>query len=158
MEKPDPKDSMCTGKEIPCVFPGCQDLSCGEFCEKDRHCGKSYFVLTKKCCECDICKDYNSGPEPPTEPPTSEETTISNSVPEICTMKPRLSKKCKCLKGKHKKACKNHFKEFYFDTEMEKCKKIKKGECLLNENQFKTKEECEQTCQLSVDSEEISKE
>ena len=80
---------MCTGKEIPCVFPGCQDLSCGEFCEKDLHCGKSYFVLTKKCCECDICKNFDFEPwlnmtGPPTEPPTepltepstSEETTM----------------------------------------------------------------------------------
>ena len=85
-EKPDPKDSICTGKEGPCRFPGCQDLSCEEFCEKDPNCGHTYLTLTNKCCECDICKDIPwmnmTGPpiepptELPTEPPTFEETTM----------------------------------------------------------------------------------
>ena len=60
-EEPEPEvEPESCEDHIPCVFPGCQDLSCEDFCEKDMHCGKTFFALTKKCCECNICEDNDS--------------------------------------------------------------------------------------------------
>ena len=51
--KSDPKS--CKDVTLPCRFPGCEDLSCEGFCEKDKHCYMKYAALDKKCCECDKC-------------------------------------------------------------------------------------------------------
>ena len=45
----------------PCSFPGCEDMSCEDYCAKDEYCGK-YFGAgeaprDKKCIECNKCKD-----------------------------------------------------------------------------------------------------
>ena len=44
----------------PCSFPGCEDMSCEDYCAKDDYCGK-YFGAgeaprDKKCIECNKCK------------------------------------------------------------------------------------------------------
>ena len=68
-----------------------------------------------------------------------EETTTSDSMPEICMLKHDILS-----------TCSESNSTWYFDTESGICKKIYKGRCLMNENQFETMEVCEQTCsQLS---------
>ena len=57
----------CKDVKNPCTFPGCEDMSCEEFCSIDETC-VNHWLLDKKCCECKLCKDYD--PE--------EETTTSN--------------------------------------------------------------------------------
>ena len=68
-----------------------------------------------------------------------EETTTSGSMPEICMLKHDILS-----------TCSESNSTWYFDIESGICKKIDKGWCLMNENQFETMEVCEQTCsQLS---------
>ena len=74
------------------------------------------------------------------EPPLPEETTEPNSVPELCSLKPEISMTCLLPMP---------WKHWYYDTESGMCKKIHKG-CIKNENKFRTKEDCEQTCKLSL--------
>ena len=42
-----------------CAFPGCEDMSCKEFCAIDKGCS-NHWLLDKKCCECKLCEDYSS--------------------------------------------------------------------------------------------------
>ena len=68
-----------------------------------------------------------------------EETTTSDSMPEICMLKHDILS-----------TCSESNSTWYFDIESGICKKIYKGWCLMNENQFETMEKCEQSCsQLS---------
>ena len=49
----------CKDVTAPCAFPGCEDMSCKEFCAIDKGCS-NHWLLDKKCCECKLCEDYSS--------------------------------------------------------------------------------------------------
>ena len=56
--KPDPK--LCGQNNThPCGFSGCEDMSCEDYCVKDKYCGdmKNRMAKTKKCCDCNLCEN-----------------------------------------------------------------------------------------------------
>ena len=52
--------ATCKDVTAPCAFPGCENMSCEDFCAIDNRCS-NHWILDKKCCECKLCQDY--GPE-----------------------------------------------------------------------------------------------
>ena len=55
----EPEPKSCEHVTLPCMFPGCEDLACKDFCAKDknyRQCGILRGAeVDKKCCECNLC-------------------------------------------------------------------------------------------------------
>jgi len=51
-----------------------------------------------------------------------------------------------CKQEKVVGSCKASFPRFYYDLNMKKCKEFIYGGCGGNDNNFKTKDECEATC------------
>ena len=56
-EETEVEPKSCEHSTKPC--PGCDDLSCEDYCAADKHCGHMQILLpfTKKCCECGFCKN-----------------------------------------------------------------------------------------------------
>ena len=65
----------CKDVENPCTFPGCENMSCEEYCSIDENC-VNHWLLDKKCCECELCKGYD-----PKETTSKYIPTLYYSIP-----------------------------------------------------------------------------